>query len=58
MIVCDVITWILIGGANRLVIVAPDQPGGVTGPEAFKLLATEWGRHVRGFAQQIVHTWR
>lgn len=49
--------WIVVGAANRLVVATPEliEQGGVTADEALKLLATEWGRHVRYFAQEIVH---
>lgn len=50
--------WIVVGGANRIVDASPEQGyGGVTPDEAFKLLATEWGRHVRGCAVEVVRTW-
>jgi hypothetical protein len=51
-------TWIVVGGASRLVGAAIDQGyGGVTPNEAFKLIATEWGRHVRYFAAEVVRAW-
>jgi hypothetical protein len=41
-------TWIVVGGANRIIGASVDQgDGGVT----------EWGRHVRGCAAMIVREW-
>jgi hypothetical protein len=51
-------TWIVVGGANRIAGASVDQgDGGVTPDEAFKLVVTEWGRHVRGCAAMIVRAW-
>lgn len=54
----SIVEWIVVGGANRIVGAEPEQGyGGVTPDEALKLIATEWGRHVRGYAAMIVRAW-
>ena len=54
----EVVSWLVIGGANRIITAAPEQPaGGVSQEEAFLLLATERGRHVRFFASEVVRSW-
>jgi hypothetical protein len=59
MPIATVILWIVVGGANRIVVAAPELigGGGVTSAEAFKLLATEWGRRVRYCAEEVVLAW-
>lgn len=51
--------WIIVGGANRIARVGmtPGRLGGVTNEEAFKLLATEWGRLTRFYAENVVRAW-
>jgi len=58
-VIAVIFEWIVVGAANRLVAISPElvDQGGVTADEAFKLLATEWGRHVRYSAQAIVRAW-